>query len=39
MILKAVDWFWTMVGMIILIVFLIISTPFIVLMEWLSGER
>lgn len=39
MILRAVDNFWTVLGMIILVAFFIISIPFIVLMEWLSGER
>jgi hypothetical protein len=37
--LKLIDTFYTAIGMFILIVFLLISIPFVLLVEWLSGER
>jgi len=36
MILKAVDNFWTFIGMVILVILMLVSIPFILIMEWLS---
>ena len=38
-IIKTIDTFWTIIGTIILMVCLIVALPFVILMEYLDGER
>jgi hypothetical protein len=36
--LKAIDTFYTILGMILIAAFLLVSIPFVLLIEWMSGN-